>query len=282
MVATHHDMSARSLIVLSTAVLTGLLVGSGLAQWLPPRLEGSEPLPLAQLTLEPRDAPDELLGHLFAPSDPPPPVPDGPVEMGAPCDVPWRLVGTMMDRDQPSRSFAAIHTPEGSRLLATSMTYTELTVVELDAETVTLERGDGRRCEIRMFSSNVSSATIQTLAPVPAPPSDPRVRRVSSNHVEVDPSLLTSPGVLGVNALPVMRDGALAGVRLMGVRRSSPLAAAGVQNGDIISAVDGQVLRSPDVALGALGRLQAGQSVRVTLESRGRAREMTLSTAPRR
>jgi len=119
------------------------------------------------------------------------------------------------------------------------------------------------------------------IAPIPAegpsPPTHPAVTRVSSNHVEVSPDALESLGALGVRAIPYMERGALAGVRLYGVRRTSPLAAAGVQNGDVIRAVDGQPLGSPDVALAALGRLRGGSPVRVTLVRGGEAREMTLS-----
>ncbi len=270
-------MSARHLIVLGTTLLTGFLVGSGLAQLLAPRLDAWPRPPLTRVVAD-RLAPDALAGHLFARLDPPAPAPTAEGEEDL-CDVPWRLVGTMLDRDRPSRSFAAIQTPEGARLIAASMTHTELTLVSLDTEAATLERPDGRRCEIRMFETRISSTTIEPLPPAPAPVSDPRVRLVSSSHVEIDPSLLTAPGALAVRAVPHMVDGRLGGVRLFGVRRSSPLAAAGVRDGDVIRSVDGQPLTDPDIALSALGRLRGGEPVRVAIERDGASREMTLSTA---
>jgi len=273
-------MRTRALIILSTLGLSGFLVGSGLAQLLAPHIEPIPPRPLARVVIDDPDAPQSLLGFLFAPTEAPPP-PEPPPGEDHSCDVPWRLVGTMLDHARPDRSFAAIQTPQGSRLLATSMTHTELTLIEIESESATLERADGRRCEIRMFSAAVTTETsIAQLPAVPAPPSDPRVRRVSSNHVAIAPSLLSSPGALGVHPIPFMRDGELAGVRLVGIRRSSPLAAAGVRNGDIISGVDGQPLRGPDIALAALSRLRSGEAVRVTLERGGQSREMTLSTEP--
>lgn len=78
--------------------------------------------------------------------------------------------------------------------------------------------------------------------------------------------------------IPEMRGGQIAGVRAYGIRADSPLAAAGLANGDLLSHIDGIEISSPDVGLGALGRLRSGQPVRVTVTSRGGApREVTLS-----
>jgi len=270
-------MRTHALIVLTTVIVSGWLVGSGIAQLIAPTLDPASIPALPHVDVDREDVPTALVGGLFPPSDPdPPPPPPGGPEAPAACEVPWRLVGTVLDRRDTTRSFVVVHTPGGPQLLSESTTHEELTLVSFVSEAATLQRDDGTRCVIRMFDP-----AQEVIAPIPAegpsPPTHPAVTRVSSNHVEVSPDALESLGALGVRAIPYMERGALAGVRLYGVRRTSPLAAAGVQNGDVIRAVDGQPLGSPDVALAALGRLRGGSPVRVTLVRGGEAREMTLS-----
>ncbi len=271
----------RAAIILSTVCVSGLFVGSGLAWLLAPMPGRTRPPPPPRPAVPEGVAADTLTGGLFAPApegDPPPPG-DPPGDAGA-CEVPWRLVGTMLDRRRPSRSFAAIHTPAGARLLAVSMTHESLTLVELDAEAATLEREDGRRCAIRMFTTETTTTEIVAALDEPATPAEhPWIRRLSSSHVELDPRALTEAGSLDVRAIPVMDGGRITGVRLFGIRGGSPLAAAGLANGDTISHVDGAAITGPDVALGALGRLRSGAPVRVTVTSRGASREVTLSLA---
>lgn len=269
----------RAAIILSTISVTGLFVGSGLAWLLAPMPGRTRPPPLPRLEVPEDVALDALTGGLFQPVEEPPPLPPGDPPAGdSACEVPWRLVGTMLDRRRPNRSFAAIHTPEGAQLLAVSMTHQELTLVELDAERATLERGDGRRCTIRMFTTETTTTeVIAALPDTPAPPEHPWVRRLSSSHVELDPSALEQVGTLGVQAIPQMEGGQLTGVRLFGIRRTSPLAAAGIRNGDTLRAIDGVAISGPDVALEALARLRTGAPVRVTVASGGTSREVTVS-----
>jgi len=270
-------MRTRAALVLTTVIVSGWLVGSGVAQLAAPTLDPASVPPLPRVDVARAEAPETLAGGLFLPADPEPPEPPGPGDDdGAACDVPWRLVGTVLDRRDTTRSFVVVHTPGGPQLLSESTTHESLTLISFVPDAATLRRDDGTECVIRMFDP-----AQETIAPLPdegpAPPSHPSVRRVSSSHVEVAPDALDSLGALGVRAIPYLEDGAVAGVRLYGVRRTSPLAAAGVQNGDVIRAVDGQPLSSPDVALAALGRLRGGTPVRVTLVRRGEPSDVTLS-----
>lgn len=281
-------MLARAVLVLSTASASGLLVGSGVAQLLAPRLDVVRPAPLPHVELVEPEAPDTLTGGLFLPTqDPAPPAPEpapAPGDVVA-CEVPWRLVGTMIDRRRPARSFAAFATPEGSRLLAVEMVHAELTVVALDASSATLSRADGRRCQIRMFAPEPAARVVALSVADPTPPADhPLVRQVSASHVELDRRALELGGdaLGGVRAVPHLEGGRVAGVRLFGVRAGSPLAATGLRNGDVVRAIDGAPIEGADVALAALGRLRSGERVRVTVASGGEAREVTLALgAPR-
>lgn len=277
-------MLPRAAIVLCTACLSGLFVGSGLAPLLAPMPSRSRPPPLPRIAIPEALVADALGGGLFAPIVEEPAGPGAPPEADGACEVPWRLVGTMLDRRRPARSFAAIHTPEGARLLAVSMSHSELTLVELDAEAATLERGDGRRCSIRMFTHETTEV-IAALPETPAIAEHPFIHRLSSTHVAIDERALEGEGLFdpSVRAIPAMEGGRITGARLYGIRASSPLAAAGLANGDLVSHVDGEPISGPDVALAALGRLRMGGPVRVTVSSRGVAREVTLSVrGPRR
>ena len=83
-----------------------------------------------------------------------------------------------------------------------------------------------------------------------------------------------------MRAIPDLREGRMVGVRVFGVRRGSALAAAGLQNGDSVRAVDGRAITGLDVGLDAVARLQSGASVRVTVAHHGTERETTVSLAP--
>jgi general secretion pathway protein C len=64
------------------------------------------------------------------------------------------------------------------------------------------------------------------------------------------------------------------GVSLYGVRRDSLLAQAGIENGDVVHAVDGVTLSDPNVALEAYARLRQGGTARLTILRRGQPIEL--------
>jgi type II secretory pathway component PulC len=68
--------------------------------------------------------------------------------------------------------------------------------------------------------------------------------------------------------------GRLAGFELVALRRDSPLATLGVRAGDVLTAVDGQPLDSPNVVLAALDRLPDADRVAVEVERAGRRRTL--------
>jgi general secretion pathway protein C len=70
-------------------------------------------------------------------------------------------------------------------------------------------------------------------------------------------------------ALPVLRDGAMAGLRLTALRPGSALAALGLENGDVIRTIDGFEL-TPELALELSRRLRDTTRVTLELERAGR------------
>ena len=269
-------MWTRASIVLATVILSGSQIGAG-AAWL---ASGLLPLERSVPSLPERAAaadepvPEALAGHLFAPEDPEPGSPPE-VDDRTRCDVPWQLVGALVDREDPSGSFVAVHTPYGGRLLGRGGAQDGLTLVALQPGRITLEGEDGDRCVLEIGSSSIAALSEE---PAPAPAG---VTRVSARHVRVDRAVvrrLASAGP-GIRVLPVTREGRVVGVRLSGIRPGSALQAAGARDGDILTEIDGRALTSPEVALGAYAQLLSGAPVRVRVERAGTTFEQTLEVS---
>lgn len=73
-------------------------------------------------------------------------------------------------------------------------------------------------------------------------------------------------------AVPLYRDGAVVGFKLYAIRPSSFYHALGFRNGDIVLAVAGRALESPDAALAAYEAARQADEVEVELERRGERR----------
>jgi general secretion pathway protein C len=84
-------------------------------------------------------------------------------------------------------------------------------------------------------------------------------------------SLLGNMSVLSRSAriVPEIRDGRAAGFRLFSVRPDGPFAKIGLQNGDVISAINGLEMTSPDKALEVYTKLKSASHLSVGLERSG-------------
>ena len=69
--------------------------------------------------------------------------------------------------------------------------------------------------------------------------------------------------------VPEMKDGKAAGFRLFSIRPDGPFAKIGLQNGDIISAINGLEMTSPDKALEVYTKLKTANHLSVGLERNG-------------
>jgi hypothetical protein len=77
-------------------------------------------------------------------------------------------------------------------------------------------------------------------------------------------------GMRGVRLLPVKKDGTTAGTTIGGVRTDSLLGLAGVQNGDIITSINGHEMASPEQALAGYQEAQNGRTAVIELFREGR------------
>ena len=69
--------------------------------------------------------------------------------------------------------------------------------------------------------------------------------------------------------MPEVRDGKAAGFRLFSVRPDGPFGKIGLQNGDVIYAINGLEMISPDKALEIYTKLKSANHLAVALERNG-------------
>jgi general secretion pathway protein C len=98
------------------------------------------------------------------------------------------------------------------------------------------------------------------------------IKKLSENKYELQRNTLES--VLGnINLLsrsarivPEMKDGKAAGFRLFAVRPDGPFAMIGMQNGDIISSINGLEITSPEKALEVYAKLKSASHLSLGME----------------
>ena len=111
------------------------------------------------------------------------------------------------------------------------------------------------------------------MAAAPAAPTDPLsaeldkgIKKIGEHNYEVQrstlDSLLGNMGALakGARIVPETKDGKSAGFRLFSIRPDGPFAKIGLLNGDVVSAINGLEMNSPDQALLALHEAEDGES----------------------
>jgi len=104
---------------------------------------------------------------------------------------------------------------------------------------------------------------------------DRGIKKMGEHNYEIQRQTLES--VLGnmnllsrsARIVPEIRDGKAAGFRLYSVRPDGPFAKIGMQNGDVISAINGLEITSPEKALEVYAKLKSASHLSVGLERNG-------------
>ncbi len=158
----------------------------------------------------------------------------------------------------------------------------DATISDIEEARVYLDFGNGRQEYIDLL--DVPAAVPGAPAPVAAaaPSTDPfsaeldrGIKKLSENNYEVQrgtvDSLLGNMGALakGARIVPETRDGKSAGFRLFSIRPDGPFAKIGLQNGDVISAINGLEMNSPDQALMIYTKLRTANHLSVAVERNG-------------
>ncbi len=137
--------------------------------------------------------------------------------------------------------------------------------------------------ETEQAATPAPAAVAAAAAPAPAGPNsdalsqelDRGIKKTGENTYEIQRSTLES--VLGNMSLlarsarivPEMREGKAAGFRLYSVRPDGPFAKIGMQNGDVISAINGLEITSPEKALEVYAKLKSASHLSLGLERNG-------------
>lgn len=144
------------------------------------------------------------------------------------------------------------------------------------ADHVVLTRGGSR---VRLEFSDAPSSSSAPFAPAPAA-SGPVLAPASSNPAAspggLDPSQFLSAAALS----PTMKDGQIAGYRVMARGRGEVLAQAGLQDGDVLIAVDGSSL-NPERVSELPDLLSKADDVEVRFERNGQIMTTRLGAVPR-
>lgn len=158
----------------------------------------------------------------------------------------------------------------------------EATITDISETRVDLEIS-GRQEYLELFDKGPGAAPVAApAAAAAAPSSDPLaaelekgVKKTGEHTYEVQrgtvDSLLGNMSALSRAAriVPEMKDGRAAGFRLFSVRPDGPFAKIGLQNGDVISAINGLEMSSPDQALMVYTKLKSASHLSVGLERNG-------------
>lgn len=148
-----------------------------------------------------------------------------------------------------------------------------------------IEVADGsRRGTLSLLDSQSggrSEAGAATPAPAAAAPFSDRLRKIDDHTFEVDRSLVRdlvggSVRAGGARIAPITKNGKLEGLRLFGVRPGSIGAAVGLQNGDILQAVNNERIESANTLIGLYARLEQLSTVELAGTRRGKPLTLTL------
>jgi len=185
-----------------------------------------------------------------------------------PADPRWSMA---IIRDNDSKSAGPYNV--GSKLR-------DATIDDIVEDRVYLDFGGGRREYLDLLDRPQPPAGAPAVAA--APSTDPLsaeldkgIKKLGEHNYEVQratvDSLLGNMGALakGARIVPETRDGKPAGFRLFSVRPDGPFAKIGLLNGDVVSAINGLEMTSPDQALLAYTKLKTANHLSVAIERNG-------------
>ena len=214
-----------------------------------------------------------------------------------PCESALKLRASVYSESLPEWSFAAISTGSGAPLL-----YQQGRVVEgsqilaIYPSAVFLKPEGGRPCSLALFLGSAKPAAAAPGAPLAAERAptplgltamageaegfskqelDQNIKRVSDTEYSVtremvDKVLANQAALMrSARIVPHEVDGKVVGVKLYGIRRNSLLGQLGLQNGDLMRAINGYDMTSPDRALEAYSKLRSTDSLTVAVQRRG-------------
>jgi len=244
---------------------------------------------------------------------PPPPEPETPVAGvegaepedpdGEPafCQPGMRLIAAMVHTRAPEQSFATIESNGKALLYHPGADIGGNELVGIREHRVFLRPTGKQLCQLAMF------VPPQPIAPPPvvpppapaAPVADERppphksslseeelnagISKVSETNYTVSRQLLDkvlsnqSELMRAARVIPYEENGRTIGVKVYGIRRNALLGKLGIQNGDVLSKINGFDLSSPDSALEAYTKLRQTDAFSIAMVRRGQPKTMEYS-----
>jgi general secretion pathway protein C len=288
------DLAAIAISALFAARATGVFVESVLSRNTPPlrSVQRSTAASSAPATFYSKQVEDILDRNVFCSTCPPiRPVPKVEGEAPAPEPLPMRtalplkLMVIMFSPppNNPKWSVAVIRDTEKNSAgpYAIDMKVRGATVEDIQETRIYLNNG-GKREYLDLIDKPEAAQVAAPVATPATPSTDPFVaemekgiKKLSEHSYEVQrgtvDSLLGNMAVLSRAAriVPEVRDGKAAGFRLFSVKSDGPFAKIGLQNGDVIYAINGLEMTSPDKALEIYTKLKSANHLAVALERNG-------------
>lgn len=282
---------SRTLVTLAAVALcafflargTGSLLASGAA---PRAVAVSKAKPAAPAETSGRDVRSIVQRNVFC-STCEPPEPTGEEEPRGSVEpltgLPLRLIATLVSEDDPAWSFAAVQqTESGTTGLYAASDATPLPggvlITDIEERQILVAR-DGRVGALKLEA--------ETAADGPRPPValgdeltrtlSAGIRKVGDGRYEVDRAMLNrvlqNTNKLATSAFirpQVDKQGRPAGFALYRIRPNSLYALLGLQNGDVVNAVNGRPMLTPEVALSFFTKLRHMSHLAVSFDRRGR------------
>jgi general secretion pathway protein C len=285
------DLAIIALCAVFSARATATLIESNLVRIAPaPKRAARVASTSTQTTVYTKQVEEILKRNVFC-STCPPILAVAPVPGDVPAipqlqrtSLPLKLLAVMFAPTAPRWSMAIIRdTDEKSAgAFGIGSKIREATITDIEEARVYLEIG-GRPEYMDLLDKATPPPAAAAAAPPPAAPSgdpmmaelDKGIKKTGEHSYEVQrgtvDSLLGNMSMLSRSAriVPEIRDGKAAGFRLFSIRPDGPFAKIGLQNGDVISAINGLEMTSPDKALEVYTKLKSANHLSVGLERNG-------------
>lgn len=216
------------------------------------------------------------------PNDVGPPPPPQPMR----TSLPLKLMAIMFSPppNDPRESVAVIRDTErntaGPYLIGGKIR--DVTVVDIQETRIYLDNAGKPEFLDLLDAPPAPAAPPAAAPPPPAPSADPfaaelekGIKKTGENSYEIQrgtvDSMLGNMAALSRAAriVPEVRDGKSAGFRLFSVKADGPFGKIGLQNGDVINAINGMEMTSPDNALQVYTKLKAANHISVAIERNG-------------
>jgi hypothetical protein len=150
----------------------------------------------------------------------------------------------------------------------------DATIVAIEDVRVVLDVGGGRREILELLSPRPGGAPFEPR--LPADPSFDGVKKVGEGRYEVRRAFIDHALIGGVvppwpRVVPGARRGDLVGLMVAGIQGGTPVAAIGLEDGDLLLQANGLSLATLDGALRAVTALRTADHIRVAIERHGRS-----------